>query len=159
MQNHLAFAYWLKGRAFLSLTQLPFNVNGRKKKEWKKKDIPSEFVIMIDSCVQKAGNLFQSFHGSFLISCFFVWLTWIICIVLILNSPYSCQLGARFGRLVFLSSLCSVGFLLKHEKSVKPGGLSRGVWSGYFHLLGSSGLPGCESSQASCLGLKLFIYI
>lgn len=42
-----------------------------KKKEWKKKDIPSEFVIMIDSCVQKAGNLFQNFHGSFLISCFF----------------------------------------------------------------------------------------
>lgn len=33
------------------------------KEDWEK--IPSEFVIMIDSCVQKAGNLFQNFHGCF----------------------------------------------------------------------------------------------
>lgn len=59
-----------KAELRLSLTQLPFNVNEKKRKGREK--IPSEFVIMIDSCVQKAGNLSQNFHGCFLISCFFV---------------------------------------------------------------------------------------
>lgn len=30
-----------------------------------RKKVASEFVIMIDSCVQKAGDLFQNFHGCF----------------------------------------------------------------------------------------------
>lgn len=38
------------------------------KKKAKKKN-PSEFVIMIDSCAQKTGNLFQNFHDFF----FFFW--------------------------------------------------------------------------------------
>lgn len=57
-----------KAELHLSFTQLPFNVNGsrrRRRNGRQEKKIPSEFVIMIDSCVQKAGNLFQNFHGCF----------------------------------------------------------------------------------------------
>lgn len=32
---------------------------------------PSEFVLMINSCAQKTGNLFQNFHGCFLVFFFF----------------------------------------------------------------------------------------
>lgn len=35
-----------------------------------KEENPSEFVIMIDSCAQKSGDLFQNFHGCFLIFAF-----------------------------------------------------------------------------------------
>ena len=119
-QHHLelGFAYWTQtAKPHLSMTQLPFNVSKKKKGKGKN---PSEFVIMIDSGAQKTGSLFQNFHGCFFDLCLFVWYTWIICIVLIFNSPYSCQLGARFGRLAFLYSPCSQGFLLKHLNYAEP---------------------------------------
>lgn len=65
-QHHLelSFAYWTQtAKLHLSMTQLPFNVPKKKKKGEEKN--PLEFVIMIDSCAQKTGNLFQNFHGCF----------------------------------------------------------------------------------------------
>lgn len=65
-QHHLelGFAYWTQtAKLHLSVTQLPFNV--QKKPHKKQGKNPLEFVIMIDSCAQKTGNLSQNFHGCF----------------------------------------------------------------------------------------------
>lgn len=64
-QHHLEldFAYWTQtASVHLSVTQLPFNV--QKKKKQRKKN-PSAFVIMIDSFAQRTSNLSPNVCGLF----------------------------------------------------------------------------------------------
>lgn len=61
----LGFAYWTQTtKLHLSMTQLPFNVPQTQTQKLREKN-PLEFVIMIDSCVEETGSLFQNFHGCF----------------------------------------------------------------------------------------------
>lgn len=123
-QHHLelVFAYWTQAaKLHLSVTQLPFNVQQQGRK--------SIGICHYDwfLCTE-VWRSFPKLSWLFFDLCLFVWYGWIICIVLIFNSPYSCQLGARCGRLAFLYSPSSSEFLLKPLNYAEPRIISRVVW-------------------------------